>query len=681
MSGPWRGACRRLLRGLLGIALRGQEPASTGSSLLIVANRVSSVDALALALALPRRLWFLPPVQGYCRWPLRRLPVQATSAGQPGLPPCQPEAGGWVVVFPEAQTTADGWPGSVSPVAALLASQTGGEVLPVWIERGGHWPWLRLTLLPVRRWASSPCSGEADTRDQARRQLETWLREMVCAGLPVELTLEAALRRAARQHGARRVILQHPRLGALSYRRLFREVTGWCRRLAGQPEQQVGLLLGDGGTGLILILALQRLGRVPVLLDPRLDAQSLLACCRTVRLGLVYTRRSQVRLVQQLAQLEAGFRVVFLEDLETTPGASAAERARVGHGDPALVLFSRPAGEPHRALRFSHRNLLVGVAQLRAMLTPVGAATVLCLLPNTHPLGLLAGRLLPLLHGMCSADGAPGLTAEQLPGAVSASRARFLITTGNALEPCYRAALPGQLASLRQVWIPAATLTRESRGRWLERVGGRVLEFHVPATLAAVVAVDLPHAYRPPGESHPLPGLVYRLESAPEDRRGQLLRVRADHLAGALATADQPGLWRGVDPGGWWYTGDLLSITAEGSWRFRGRLTRHARVGNEWVSLATLEQLLYHHWPGERHLVLELEAQGETALTVLTTCQQLGHPALGRLLQAEGLSERWLPARVIVVGDWPLAASGESNQLMLRRLAETLIGGEPHTLH
>ena len=680
---PWWRACQGLLRWMLGISLRGERDIPPGP-LLVVANRVSVLDTLALALVLPGRPWLAPSAPNTGGWPLRHLPFEPNPAAQRRLLSRYMEEGRRLVMFPEAFPSPDGWPGPVSPLAALAALESDTPLLPVWIERIGRWgwPWLRLTLLPTRRLAPLAAT-EAPPTEQARQRLEALMRELAWAGMPVVLTLDTALRHAARRHGWGRGILEHPRLGMLDYRRLFREVERWRRRLATRGERQVGILLGEGSDSLILMLALQGLGRVPVLLDPRLDAQSLLACCQTVKLGLVYTRREQrqpSRLIQQLSLLGSQPRVLFLEDLESAD-APPAPTGPVGPHGPALVIFSRPAGEPFRALRFSHRNLLDGVARLRAMLTPTTADTVLCLLPNTHPLGLLAGRLLPILHGARSAAAEPGLSTEQLPGTVHRVGATVLVTTGNALEPCYRVASARQLASLRQVWIPAGTLGREARQRWAERVGCRPVEFHVPATFGAVVAVDLPQSYRPPGESSPLPGLDYRLEATDRQARGELLWVRAGHLADALATADRPGQWRTAAAPGWWCSGDLLLISAEGSWRFRGRFTRHTRVGNECVSLASLEQLLYHHWPGERHLVLELENDGQTGLTVLTTCQQLSHTALGALLQAEGFSERWLPDRVIVVGDWPLAASGQSNQLALRQLAQTLIGVGSRTLH
>lgn len=682
MSGWWSDGYRGLFRHALGISRRGQRPTADGP-LLIVANHVSPLDALALALTLPWRLWFVPPLTGFRGWPLRCLGREYPQGEQLDQLRHHLLEGRRLAVFPEGIPSADGWPGGVSSsVAALAALYTDTPVLPVWIEHSPGWPWLRLTLLPIRRLPPLDRGAEARPLEQTRQRLETLLRDLIFAAMPTDTTLLAALRGAARRHGQRRAILQQYPQTPLTYRQLLQQVDFWCRRLTSQPGRQVGLLLQNGTLGLILILALQRLGRVPVLLDPRLDSRSLLACCDTVHLGLILTLREQHprgRLDQHREHLGRQLQVVHLEDLkDTSPPLRRPRYPGIQADDPALVVFSRPAGEPSRALRFSHRNLLTGIAQLRALLTPTPGSTILCLLPNTHPLGLLAGRLLPLLHGLCSVEGTPGMSVEQLPTAVQRSGARVLITTGNALEPCYRAATARQLASLREVWIPAGTLAREARQRWLERVGCRPLEFHVPATLGAVVAVEHPQGYRPPGESYPLPGLRHRLEAATGGGRGELLWVQAPHLADALAVADQPGLWRGNDAHGWWYTGDLVSVGTGGGWRFQGRLTRHTRVGNEWVSLATLEQLLYQHWPGERHLVLELDEGG---LTVLTTCQALGHATLGPLLQSEGLSEHWLPTRVIVVGDWPLAASGEPNQLALRQLAETLIGLAPRTLH
>lgn len=515
---------------------------------------------------------------------------------------------------------------------------------------------------------------------QRLRNRPPWEDAPQCQQIPHHVALLPALQGAALRHGWQRRVLDQADGNPLSYAQLFRQVRRWSRRLAGHEGEYLGILTLDSTHSLVLMLAVQRLGKIPVLLDPRLDGGSLLACCQTVPLTQIYaSRQSLYQTRHTLEWLRERIPVIFLEDLS---GAQRLplRRPPVTADHPALMTFGRPPGEPCKALRFSHRQLLQGVTSLHQILPLAHIDTILCLLPNTHPLGLLAGRLLPLLLGLRSASGGVGLTAEQLPARIQQTAAQVLITNGNALEPCQRAARPGQLRSLRQVWVPAGTLGREVRQRWVERVSCRPVEFHAPPALGAIIALEPPEAYRAAGLSVLLPGTQQQLANQ-ASQGPSALWVRGPHLAEAVASIDRPGHWRTRSPQDWWYTGDLVSIDGDGLWRFHGRLTRHTRVGKRWISLATLEQLLYQHWPNERHLVLELGGQQQGMLTLLTTSQQLSHSGLMRLLRAEGLDECWLPSRVIVVGDWPLAATGEPNQLALRQLAEALVGLDAHTVH
>jgi cyclohexanecarboxylate-CoA ligase len=129
---------------------------------------------------------------------------------------------------------------------------------------------------------------------------------------------------------------------------------------------------------------------------------------------------------------------------------------------------------------------------------------------------------------------------------------------------------------------------------------------------------------------------------------------------------------------GWFRTGDLGTLDADGWLRITGRRKDIIIRKGENISARELEALLAEHPTIAEVAVVGLPdaAAGEIACAVVRTRAGQSPPTLADLtgwLEARGLSRRKLPERLTLVDDFPRTASGK---ILKRALREQLGGSD-----
>jgi acyl-[acyl-carrier-protein]-phospholipid O-acyltransferase/long-chain-fatty-acid--[acyl-carrier-protein] ligase len=134
--------------------------------------------------------------------------------------------------------------------------------------------------------------------------------------------------------------------------------------------------------------------------------------------------------------------------------------------------------------------------------------------------------------------------------------------------------------------------------------------------------------------------------------------------------AEAPGVLEPPD-GGWYDTGDIVELDAEGFVTIKGRAKRFAKVAGEMVPLGTVEDLVARVWPAAVHAVVAAP-----------------DPKRGRTARARDRAERrqslapWLPPRarpgcrkifvprsIVPVAAVPILGTGKIDYVTVGRLA------------
>jgi acyl-[acyl-carrier-protein]-phospholipid O-acyltransferase/long-chain-fatty-acid--[acyl-carrier-protein] ligase len=611
---------RILFRLVYRVEVSGIENVATaGDRVIIVPNHVSFLDAPLVAAFLPGLPVFaIDPAQMQRWWVRPFLSAVNVFPMEPSRPMAAKsliktiKEGGRCVIFPEGRLNVTG--GALMKVydgPALIADKSDAMVLPVRLDGIEFTPFSRLagrlrrrwvpkvtiTILPPRKLAvPSELRGRA-RRHRAGAALYDIMSEMM-ARRSNPPSLFAAVLEARAAHGGGHRIIEDPATAPLTYDRTIAASLVLGRRLARGTARgdKVGLMLPNSVGAALAFLALQATGRAPAMLNHTAGIDGVLSACRTAGLHRVITSRRFVELAKLAAlaeRLAAEVELIWLEDIRERLGvidklygaialrfaASLHRRLVISPRDPAAVLFTSGSEGAPKAVVLSHSNLLANRRQIAARVDFSPADLALNALPMFHSFGLTGGFLLPLLSGVRVFLYPSPLHYRIVPEIAYATGATILFGTDTFLAGYARRANPYDFYALRYVFAGAERVREETREIWSERFGKRILEGYGVTECSPVIAVNSPMHYRAGTVGRFLPLVEHRLEPVPGIADGGRLIVRGPNvMAGYLRGGDieEP-------PDGWYDTGDIVTVDADGFVAIVGRVKRFAKLGGEMV--------------------------------------------------------------------------------------------------
>jgi acyl-[acyl-carrier-protein]-phospholipid O-acyltransferase/long-chain-fatty-acid--[acyl-carrier-protein] ligase len=709
---------RWLVRGLLRAAFRvsvvGLEHyAAAGSRVLVVANHTSFLDAALLAVFLPDRLTFAINTQVSRRWWIRPLLIVVDAFP---LDPTNPYSLKSLIryisqdkkaaIFPEGRITVTGSLMKIYPGPGLVADKSNAMVLPVRIDGAQYTPFSRLrgrvrlrmfpkitlTVLPPRRLAIPPEAKGRERRREAGKQLADLMTEMMFETSSYQRTLFEALLDARRVHGGSHPIAEDIERKPITYKELILRATilGGLLARDTQRGEIVGLMLPNALAAVAAFFGLQARGRVVAMLNYTLGAQSLLASCRGARIRRIYTseRFVQAAKLEKIAnRLREVADVVYLEELRerVTPATKVAgflaskvagwrhARERVRPGEPAVVLFTSGSEGLPKGVALSHANVLANREQVAARIDFSAQDVILNALPLFHSFGLTAGTLLPLLSGMRTFFYPSPLHYRIVPEMAYDVNATIMFGTNTFLAGYARYAHPYDFYSVRYAFAGAEKLKDETRRVWTDKFGVQVFEGYGTTETSPALATNTPMDSRAGTVGRFLPGIEYALDPVPGVDGGRL-SVRGPNVMLGYLKADKPGVIqppateRGV---GWYDTGDIVSLDADGFVTIRGRAKRFAKIGGEMVSLTAVEELAARAWPDTQHAAVSLpDFQKGEQIVLVTTRENPDRQELSAQARADAMSELHVPKRLVPVASLPLLGSGKTDYPQVQELVE-----------
>jgi acyl-[acyl-carrier-protein]-phospholipid O-acyltransferase/long-chain-fatty-acid--[acyl-carrier-protein] ligase len=181
-------------------------------------------------------------------------------------------------------------------------------------------------------------------------------------------------------------------------------------------------------------------------------------------------------------------------------------------------------------------------------------------------------------------------------------------------------------------------------------------------------------AYRTGTVGQFLPGIAHQLVPVPGIERGGLLHVKGPNLMSGYLRASAPGV---LEPpaselgAGWYATGDIVEVDAEGFVRIQGRVKRFAKIAGEMISLEAVERIALAASPGAAHgASSQPDPQRGENLVLFTTEPNLTREQLQQAARNGGFPELAVPRKLVYLAELPLLGTGKTDYVRLKQMAE-----------
>jgi acyl-[acyl-carrier-protein]-phospholipid O-acyltransferase/long-chain-fatty-acid--[acyl-carrier-protein] ligase len=475
----------------------------------------------------------------------------------------------------------------------------------------------------------------------------------------------------------------------------------------------VGILLPPSVAGALVNFAALLMGKAPVNLNYTASEEVLASCIQQCGITTVLSSEAFLDKIK----LRLPCRVVKIEDLAAKP--RAAEKAvalfaglflPVGRlerflgsarppsmDDLATVIFSSGSTGDPKGVMLTHRNIAANVEQVRRLFAFTPEDRFLGILPFFHSFGFMGTLMLTATTGMGAVyypNPRDGKTIGELVRKQSVS---FVISTPTFLQLYLRQCGPEDFKSVRIVLTGAEKLPPRLAAAFEEKFGIRPIEGYGCTECAPVVATSHPdqvlgtqvrRGHKPGSVGRPLPGMSVRVvdpdtcEPVAEGEAGMLVVKGPNVMKGYL---DRPDLTAEVLRDGWYTTGDIVAMDAEGFIHITDRLSRFSKLGGEMVPHLKIEETL-HELAGVTEQVFAVtgieDAKKGERLAVLHTLADADLKQVLEGLQQTDLPNLWRPRpnAFFRVEALPVLGTGKLDLKRVRALAVEFGSGEVSAL-
>jgi acyl-[acyl-carrier-protein]-phospholipid O-acyltransferase/long-chain-fatty-acid--[acyl-carrier-protein] ligase len=455
-------------------------------------------------------------------------------------------------------------------------------------------------------------------------------------------------------------------------------------------EPNVGLLLPASVGGALANIATSLAGKVPVNLNFTAGRDATASAVERCGIRTILTSRTFL----SKAGLDRIDGMLFLEDLlgqfgsiakawmaavaRTLP-SSAINRLFAPEADAdalATIIFSSGTTGVPKGVMLSHRNILADIGSVAAVFDLMHEDVMLGVLPFFHSFGFTGTLWLPLLCEFAVAYHPNPMDAKTIGELAAKHRATVLISTPTFCLSYARKIRPEQFSRLRYAIVGAEKLRDGVARAFKEKFGLELIEGYGCTEMSPIVSVNVFDS-RSGTVGRPLPGISARVvdletgDGPLVDREGLLLLTGPNRMLGYLG---EPERTRDVLRDGWYVTGDIATIDADGFIRITDRLSRFCKIAGEMVPHMKIEEHIQSRLAESHACVVTSvpdEMKGER-LVAFYTDPDVGPQALWEHLGASSLPKLWIPKRedLRVIDAIPTLGTGKIDLRAVRQLAE-----------
>lgn len=683
----------------------------SGEPMLIIANHTSLLDGVLIRAFLPGDTAFMVDESHTHQWYekfllsfVQHFKVEfhnpyATKRVIKAL-----KSGQHCMIFPEGRITTTGSLMKVYEGTGMVAHQANAMILPISIQ-GAHlsrfsyldgerfaytkrrwFPTIRLQVLPAQSLNMPGVLKGRQKHQFFKNRIFSILRNAQFESQQTPKSLFKALCDSAIAFNEKQVCVEDINGVALSRKKLKLGAMILGRKLAKlcEGEARVGVLLPNVSGLPVAFFGLQAFGIVPAMLNFTAGLGPMRSACETAELKSIITSRKFVEVYQLDTVVEAlsdQVRFIYLEDVRAQVNAvdkiralltpvSALKGYDLEENVPAVVLFTSGSEGTPKGVVLSHKNLTSNVNQISSVLTLLPGEQLFNALPTFHSFGLTAGLLWPLLKGGKVFLYPSPLHYGVIPEMIYNLNVKLLFGTDTFFSGYAKKADPYDFVSVRYMVAGAEKLRPETRRLYADQFHTPILEGYGVTETAPVLAVNNPLSFKNGTVGQLVPGVDYQIRPIDGIAEGGSLVVKGPNIMLGYLMPNQPGVLQ-PPKDGWYDTGDVVEVDAEGFIRIKGRAKRFAKIGGEMISLTAVESYINQTSPEGHHVVVAVadERKGEQ-LILVTNDEGLSRQTVKEAAKSAQVSEMMVPKTVILVEEIPILGTGKTNYPAVQAIAD-----------
>ncbi len=499
------------------------------------------------------------------------------------------------------------------------------------------------------------------------------------------MSLVEAFVRTAKAHATKLAIIDRMTGHRVTYKMALLRSLILARRLEACEPGFIGVMIPNSAGAMLTVIAALMSGRTPVMINYATGApQNCRMAQRRLAFKTIVTSKALVEKIK--CPIVEG--MIFIEDVAASvSGASklagllraslSADRiCRAIHAgaddETAVILFTSGSERDPKAVPLTHRNILANIDGLHQVLEFGPADVILANLPLFHVFGHNTNFWLPLINGATAITYPSPLEFRTICTIVREEKVTMMMGTPAFLAGYLQKSEQGDFATVRLPITGADKCPEPLRRGFREKHGIDLLEGYGATETSPVISVNTPGHNRPGSVGRVLPNLQVRMEhyetgeECKVDEIGKILvkghSVMAAYFDDFEATALR--IRRG-----WYDTGDMGYMDADGYLWHVGRLGRFLKIAGEMVSLIRVEDVLERLMPpGVSCAVIEVPDPLRGSKIVAAVTAPVDEKAVLKHME-EDVARIALPRQFVVLPELPRMASGKIDY---RTLTETV---------
>jgi cyclohexanecarboxylate-CoA ligase len=366
--------------------------------------------------------------------------------------------------------------------------------------------------------------------------------------------------------------------------------------------------------------------------------------------------------------------------------ADAAQILRAGRPGPddvtQLIYTSGTTGEP-KGVMHTANTLTANIVPYAQRLSLAAGDVVLMASPMAHQTGFMYGLVMPILL-RASAVLMDVWEPKRAIEVIRAEGCTFTMASTPFLTDLTRTVAEGKLdvPTLRIFLCAGAPIPGPLVEQARSVLGTRIISAWGMSENGAVTTTrpedDDERAFTTDGLA--LPGVEVKVadelgDPLPAGQPGRLLVRSCSNFGGYLKRPQ----WNATDADGWFDTGDLARMDAQGYIRITGRSKDVIIRGGENIPVVEIESLLYRHPAVAMAAIVAYpdERLGERACAVVVPKpgQGLELADMVRYLKEQKIAIQYIPEKLVVLDAMPTTPSGKIQKFKLREQVRT--GAKP----